>query len=467
MSRPARGAELELAIDDLAFGGAGVARHDGFVVFVPHAAPGDTVRARVRKTRRRFAEADLLEVVSAGPDRVPAPCPYVPECGGCRLQHVDGAAVLDAKARQVAEHLRRIGGIDSPPVLEPDPALEATAYRNKMEYSAGAEPEGGVALGLHAAGRWDRVVDIERCLIARPEIDAVRETVRGWALDNDVQGYDRRGLNRDAPEGQAGQPRVLRNVVVREGAATGELLVTVVTSGGLSELLDDLADRLWAAHPGMVGFRSAETDGVAETTQGLPTRLVRGRDWFREQVDDVTLHLSADAFFQTNTGMTPTLYRRAAEAAGLDGTETLYDLYSGAGAIGVALAGRVGRVVAVELAPDAARDAERNARRNGVENHLSICGDVGRALRQLRGKLPTPDAVIVDPPRAGLSGRAVRRILELEPPVVAYVSCQPATLAENAARFVAGGYTLEWVRPVDMFPQTPHIEAVARFTRAS
>ena len=242
--------------------------------------------------------------------------------------------------------------------------------------------------------------------------------------------------------------------------------MTAVTSGGLAESLDDLADRLWAAHPTMVGLRSAETDGVAETTQGLPTDTVRGRDWFREQVGDVALHLSADAFFQTNTGMTPTLYARAAEAAGLGGTETLYDLYSGAGAIGVALAEQVGQVVAVELAPDAAADAEQNARRNGIENHLSVCGDVGRALRQLRGKLPKPDAVIVDPPRAGLSGRAVRRILELGPPVVAYVSCQPATLAENAARFVAGGYRLEWVRPVDMFPQTPHIEAVARFTKA-
>ncbi len=465
MSRPARGQELELSVDDLAFGGAGVARHESFVVFVPHTAPGDRVRVRVRKARRRFAEADVLEVLTPGPDRVEPPCPYVPECGGCRLQHVDDGAVLDAKTRQVAEHLRRIGGIESPPLLEADPAIEPTGYRNKMEYSAGVGET--IALGLHAAGRWDRVVDIERCLIARPEIDAVRETVRRWADEAGVAGYDRRGLNRDAPEGQAGQPGVLRNVVVREGAATGELMVTVVTSGGVSDRLDDLADRLWATHRGMVGLRSAVTDGVAETTQGLPTELVRGRDWFRERVGDVTLHLSADAFFQTNTGMTPTLYRRAAEAAGLDGGQTLYDLYSGAGAIGVALAGRVGRVIAIELSPDAARDAEQNARRNGVENHLSICGDVGRALRQLRGQLPAPDAVIVDPPRAGLSGRAVRRILELAPPVVAYVSCQPATLAENAARFVAGGYTLEWVRPVDMFPQTPHIEAVARFTKGS
>jgi 23S rRNA (uracil1939-C5)-methyltransferase len=154
-----------------------------------------------------------------------------------------------------------------------------------------------------------------------------------------------------------------------------------------------------------------------------------------------------------------------AEAAGLDGSQVLYDLFAGVGSIGIALAGGAREVVAIDIVPEAVADAAANARANGVANHTALCGDVGVVLRERRGELPVPDVAVVDPPRAGLSGRAVRRVLELAPPTLVYVSCQPATFADNAARFVAGGYRLEWVRPVDMFPQTPHIEAVARFTR--
>jgi 23S rRNA (uracil1939-C5)-methyltransferase len=215
----------------------------------------------------------------------------------------------------------------------------------------------------------------------------------------------------------------------------------------------------------VVGLLHAVNEGLAEVTAGLPTRVVAGRDWIEERVAGVTLRLSAGAFFQTNTGMTDRLYARAAEAAGLDGTQVLYDLFAGVGSIGIALAAGAREVVAIEIVPEAVEDAARNARANGVTNHIALCGDVGVVLRERRGELPPPDVAIVDPPRAGLSGRAVRRILELAPPVLVYVSCQPATFADNAARLVEGGYRLEWVRPVDMFPQTPHIEAVARFTR--
>ncbi|MGD9572787.1 MAG: 23S rRNA (uracil(1939)-C(5))-methyltransferase RlmD [Thermoleophilia bacterium] len=454
MERPRRDDVLELDVQDLAFGGAGVARHDRFVVFARDTAPGDHARVRVTKARRRFAEADLVEVLRPGPDRVPAPCPYVPRCGGCRLQHVASEAALAAKRDQVAEHLARIGHLEGIDVREPDPALEPFGYRNKMEYSAGRGPGGELRLGFHERGRWDRIVDIGECMLATPLGDAVRETVRAWAVAEAIEPYDQRE--------QAG---TLRHVVVREGVATGQILVTVVTAPGAEEAVDRLADPLTAAHPEVVGVLHAINDGLAEVTAGLPTRVVHGRDWIEERVSGVTLRLSAGAFFQTNTRMTDTLYARAAEAAGLDGSQVLYDLFAGVGSIGIALAAGAREVVAIEIVPEAVEDAERNARANGVSNHTALCGDVGVVLRERRGELPTPDVAIVDPPRAGLSGRAVRRILELAPPVLVYVSCQPATFADNAARFVEGGYTLEWVRPVDMFPQTPHIEAVARFTR--
>jgi 23S rRNA (uracil1939-C5)-methyltransferase len=452
--RPRRDDVLEVDVQDLAFGGAGVARHDGFVVFARDTAPGDRARVRIRKARRRFAEAELEDVLSAGPSRVEVPCPYVPRCGGCRLQHVAYERALAAKRDQVAEHLARIGHLEGIDVREPDPAVERFGYRNKMEYSASRGPDGGIDLGFHVRGRWDEVIDVEWCMLATPLGNRVRETVRAWAEGEGMRPYDQR-----AQEG------VLRHVVVREGVATGQVLVTVVTAPGAEAAVERLAAPLAAAHPELVGLLHAVNDGLAEVTSGLPTRVVHGRDWLEERVRGVTLRLSAAAFFQTNTRMTDVLYDRVAEAAGLDGGQVVYDLFAGVGSIGIAVAGGAREVVAIEIVPEAVEDAAANAAANGVTNHTAIAGDVRVVLRERRGELPPPDVAIVDPPRAGLSGGAVRRVLELAPPTLVYVSCQPATFADNAARFVAGGYRLEWVRPVDMFPQTPHIEAVARFTR--
>ncbi len=446
-------------MDDLAFGGRGVSRADGFVVFTADTAPGDRARVRMQRVRRRFGEADLIEVLEPGPGRIAPPCAFVPDCGGCRLQHVDYAEALDAKRRQVAEHLVRIGGLEGVEVRDADPALEHFGYRNKMEYSAAPAPDGSLRLGFHRRGRWDEVVDINPCLLASAVGNVAREAVRAWAAAEGVEPYDQRA-----------QQGFLRHVVVREGVLTGQVLVTIVTAHGPDEVVDALAARLPAAVPGLVGIVHAVNDGPSEVTAGLPSRTVWGRDWIEETVEveqgrPVTLRLSAASFFQTNSRMTGHLYRRAAEAAGLTGGEVLYDLFAGVGSIGVALGSLAREVVAIELVPEAADDARGNAERNGISNHTALAGDVRVVLREHRGRLPVPDVAIVDPPRAGLSGGACRRILELAPKTLVYVSCQPATFADNARRFVDGGYRLEWVRPVDMFPQTPHIEAVARFTR--
>jgi 23S rRNA (uracil1939-C5)-methyltransferase len=451
VERPRRDDVLELDVGELAFGGQGVARADGFVVFCSDTAPGDRARVRVRKARRRFAEAELVEVLAPGPDRVPPPCPYVPWCGGCRLQHVAYERTLAAKRSQILEHLVRIGHLEGIDVREPDAAVERFGYRNKMEYSCAPGEGGGLSLGFHRRGRWDQIVDVAECLLATPLGNALRESVRAWARAEGVSPYDQRS-----------QMGVLRHVVVRVGVNTGQALVTVVTAPEAETVVDRLPAYL-SGHPELVGLVHAVNDGVAEITGGLPSRVVTGRDWIEERVLGVTLRLSAGAFFQTNTRMAERLYERAAEAAGLSGGEVLYDLYAGAGSVGLVLAPRAGHVVAIEIVEEAVRDAEANARANGLDRYRALCGDVRVVLRERRGELPPPDVAIVDPPRAGLSGGAVRRILELAPPVLVYVSCHPATFADNARRFVDGGYRLEWVQPVDMFPQTPHVEAVARF----
>ena len=454
MPRPQRDQELDLGIIDLAFGGMGVARDDGYVLFVPDTVTGDRARVRVRKARRKYGEADLLEVLEPSPDRIPVECPYIPRCGGCRLQHVRYEATLAAKRDQVREHLARIGHLHDVDVRPTVGAVATRGYRNKMEYSASVGTDGAMVLGFHRRGRWDEVVDVRACQLATPRGDKVRETVRRWAEDVGAAPYDQRA--------QAGW---LRHVVVREGIRTDQLLVTVVTAPGGAGDVDALAEPLRAAHPEVVGLLHAVNDGMAETTQGLPTRVVWGEDAFEEVVCGVRLRLSAPSFFQTNTEMTDVLYGHVAEAAGLDGSQTVYDLFCGVGSIGLALGAQARAIVGIEIVPEAVEDARANAAANGITNHTALCGDVGRVMTENRGSLPACDVAIVDPPRAGLDGRAIRRILELAPPVLVYVSCQPANFAQNAAAFVAGGYRLEYVQPVDMFPQTAHIEAVARFVR--
>jgi 23S rRNA (uracil1939-C5)-methyltransferase len=455
VDRPRPNDLLELSVDDLAFGGQGVARAGGFVVFCSDAAPGDRVRARVRRVRRRFAEAVVEEVLEAGPGRVAAPCPYVPRCGGCRLQHMDYEAQLAAKARQVADHLERIAFLDPGLVLEPDPAVEAFGYRNKMEYSAAPGPDGGLRLGFHARGRWDEVIDVDPCLLATPLGNALRESVREWAVAEGLAPYDQRA-----------QTGLLRHVVVREGIATGQALVTVVTAAGGGDAVDRLGPALASRHPELVGLVHAVNDGVAEVASGLPSRVAWGRGWLEERIRGVTLRLSPGAFFQTNTRTAEVLYARVAEAAELSGGEVLFDLFGGVGGIGIPLAGPAREVIGVEIDPRASEDAKANAERNGIGHYRALCGDVGKLLRDRRDELPPADVVIVDPPRAGLQGRAVRRMLEIGAPTLVYVSCNPSTFAADARLLVEGGYRLEWMRPVDMFPQTPHIEAVARLTRA-
>ena len=452
--RPQRDDVLEVTVDDLAFGGQGVARADGFVVFCDDTAPGDRARVRLRKARRRFGEARLEEVLVPGPDRIEPVCDRVPRCGGCRLQHVAAERVQRAKREQIVEHLARIAHLTDVEVRPTDPAVESFGYRNKVEYSAGPADGGGLAFGFHERGRWDRIVDVEHCHIVTPAGDRIRETVRGWALAEGIPPYDQRS-----------QTGLLRHLVVRVGINTGEMLVNVVTAPGAEEAVDRLADVLPGEHPELVGIVHSVNDGVAEVTAGLPSRVVWGRDHIEETILGVRLRLSAGAFFQTNTRMAERLYEHAAEAAGLTGDEVLYDLYAGAGSVGLVLAPRAREVVAIEIVEDAVRDAEANARANGLTRYRAIAGDVRVVLREQRDRLPRPDVAIVDPPRGGLSGGAVRRILELAPPVLVYISCQPTTFADNARRFVDGGYRLEYVQPVDMFPQTPHIEAVARFTR--
>jgi len=443
--RPARGAELELTIDTLAHGGNGVARLEGYVVFVAGGVPGDRVRAEVTKSKRGYAEARAVEVLEPSPDRV-AP---VADHPGAPWQVIPYERQLAVKSEQVGDALRRIGRLDGF-ALEPMVGAEHEwRYRNKLEFSFGADARGELVCGFHAPGRWNEIVGMQDCLLATERMDAARHAVLGWAREKRIPAWDR-----GAHKG------VLRNLVVREGRRTGELQVRLVTSPG--ELpVHELTSRVEAD-----GLLWTQTPDLGESTAGGTTTLVAGAPQLRERLGALELLVSPDAFLQTNTEMAERLYGLAGEYAGLRGHELVYDLYCGIGTIGLSLASRAREVVGVELVDPAVSDAIANARLNEIDNARFFVGDIRLAMRELVEEAGKPDVCVIDPPRAGLSQKIVRRVIEAAPKKIVYVSCNPTTLAPNAAQLVEAGYVLRRVRPVDMFPQTPHIECVALLERA-
>jgi 23S rRNA (uracil1939-C5)-methyltransferase len=445
--RPRRGDELELTIDRLAYGGAGVARTEtGYVVFVRGAVPGDRVRARIGKSKRSWAEAELVELLEPSPERVEPVAPHP----GAPWRVLPYERQLEEKEFQVRDALSRIGGFEDPPVEPIVPAEQLLRYRNKLEYSFGMDENGELVLGFHRPGRFDVIDDVEDDILASERINEVREAVKAWCREEGLTAWDR--------ETQTG---VLRNLVVREGRRSGQVQARIVTSPGAEFRVVELA-----AATAADSFLWTRAEGVAETTRGGDTQLITGSAVLEEELSGLSFRISPDAFFQTNTEMAERLYREAAELAALSGREKVLDLFCGIGTIALVLALDAGEVWGVELVEEAVRDAIENAKLNGIDNTKFFAGDVRLVMRELLEQSGSPDVIVVDPPRAGLSQKVVRRIIEADAQRIVYVSCNPTTLAPNARQLVDdGGYRLKTVRPVDMFPQTPHIECVALLER--
>jgi 23S rRNA (uracil1939-C5)-methyltransferase len=441
-ARVARGARkgelLEVEVESLAFGGRGVARADGLVVFVAGALPGDRVRVEVTKAKKRFAEARTVELLQAGADRVADVCVHGGEpCPGAPWQGLPYERQLQIKGEQVDEALRRLGGLDGFELEEIVPATQQWRYRNKLEYSFG-DLEGEPILGFHARGRWDLVVDVDDCHLASEAGNAARNEIREWARMESVPAFDGR-----AKRG------VLRNLIVREGWRSGQIQTRLVT-----------AERRFPKPPVDLHTIVADDSGDNEGPTG-----VLGKEYLEEELCSLKWAISPGAFFQTNTEMAERLYGVAAEYADLSGSERVFDLFCGIGTIGLSMASRAGEVWGLEIVPEAIADAERNAELNGIGNARFVAGNARTGVRPLVEEAGKPDVVVLDPPRAGLSQKMVRRVIECEAPKIVYVSCNPTTLAPNAAQLVEAGYRLARVKPVDMFPQTPHIECVALLER--
>lgn len=445
------GLQYPMAIEDLDAAGDGVGRVHGLVVFVPGAVPGDYGLVEMESVARRHGRGRLLRLLRPSPDRVAPPCPVADRCGGCQLQALDYQAQLRWKERRVREALRRIGGLASVPVMPVLGMADPWRYRNKAQYPVAAV-DGHVAMGFYARGTHD-IVDANDCLIQDPLNVEVANLARSLLDEHRVPIYD---------EG-TGQG-VVRHVVVRSSRAHRTAMVILVTNGPHLPAREAVVRGL-AAHPAVVSVVQNINPRRTNVIFGDETRILWGASHLEDRIGPVRFLISPRSFFQVNGQQVEVLYEQARRDAGLTGGERVLDAYCGVGTIALYLAAGAREVVGIEAVPDAVADAQRNARHNGIHNARFLVGRVEDVLPGLVQAGQRFDVAVLDPPRRGCDPAVLEALARAGVPRLVYVSCHPESLARDLARLASLGYDTEQVQPVDMFPMTTHIEAVARLRR--
>jgi 23S rRNA (uracil1939-C5)-methyltransferase len=472
---PERGDILELTIESTGFEGTSIARHEGMVVFVEGAVAGDVVRAQIFKSKKRHLEAKVVDVLQPSPTRTLPRCKYFGTCGGCKWQHVQYESQLAFKRQHVIDALERIGGFRGVSVLPIIASKEIYFYRNKLEFSFGDQKwlttnemtppfssapslgkagSGVFALGFHVPQRYDKILDINECHLQSELSNGILNAVREFALNNSLPVY--------TSEPQSGY---LRNLVIREGKNTGDVMVNLVTFDDRPDVMEKLTSILTRAFPEIVTVVNNVTSKRANVAVGEIEKVYYGNGVISEKIGSHVFHLSANSFLQTNTRQAETLYAITKEYAELKPTDVVYDLYCGTGAISIYISDAVKQVIGIELVESSIANARKNAAQNGIANCEFIAGDLKDLLVkdvEWKKNYAKPDVLIIDPPRSGMHPKAVKEIGEMKIPRVVYVSCNPATLARDLQMLAPFGYSIEKVQPVDMFPHTYHIESVVR-----
>jgi 23S rRNA (uracil1939-C5)-methyltransferase len=440
-----------VTVDRLAYGGEAVGRHQGLVVFVSGAAPGETVRVRVRRVQRRHVEADVVSVEKASPERVTPRCVHFAQgCGGCAWQHVDYACQLRAKEAAVRDSLARLGGLRDLSLLPIIPAPSPWNYRNKMEFAF--NPDG--VLGLHPRGAWHSILPLHECFLSPPLTVALVKAAQTFAREENLSLHD--------PRTHQG---LLRELVVRHSRGTGETMLGIVTSPGPFEAAAAMAERLADVDTSVVSVvRSIRAS--ADTSAPLQqTTLLRGQDHITETIGGLRFGIGVETFFQTNSAQAERLVALVRELAGDGSGALIVDVYCGVGMFTLALASAGAKVVGIELSTSSVAAARINAENNGLHEAQFLAGDARTVLPQVLAEYGPPRVVVLDPPRAGAGGKVMRRIARAAPARIIYVSCNPTTLARDLVELEPFGYRVSVVQPLDLFPQTYHVETVVALDR--
>lgn len=436
---------------------------DGKVVFVEQVVPGDIADVRITKSKKSFAEARMLRIQQPSADRIPSFCTHFGVCGGCKWQMLPYERQLQYKQQQVSDQMKRIGHLLLPE-MEPIAGSEQQRYyRNKLEFTfsskrfrtneelnaAGdAELAPESALGFHAPGLFDKVVPIEQCHLQPEPTNKIRNFLRDYAKAHGLSFYDFR-----AHSGQ------LRNLMIRV-ATTGEVLVNMVFGTDEPNVHQALLQALMEAVPEITALCYTVNMKWNDSIYDLKVHHFHGKGFITEKLEDFRFNISPKSFFQTNTKQAEQLYRITRDFAGLSGTEVVYDLYCGTGSIGIFCSRKAAKIIGIEVIEQAIEDAKMNALQNGIEHAHFYAGDVSAICTDaFFAEHGRPDVIITDPPRAGMSEKLIQQLLQMRAPKIVYVSCNPATQARDLALLDAS-YTIERMRPVDMFPHTHHIENV-------
>lgn len=455
----------DLKIERIATEGKCVGHHDGKVVFVKDVAPGDVVDVRITRGKSSFMEGEPIHFHEYSKDRVEAFCSHFGTCGGCKWQHINYDLQKSYKRQQVVDQFSRIGKVENMPEVLPILGSENTRYyRNKLDFTfsnnrwltreeidSGAEFERN-ALGFHIPKMFDKIVDIEHCYLQGNISNDVRNELREFALDNNLSFYDIRN-----------QVGLLRNLIIRT-SSTGESMIIVQFGADTQEEIEMVMAFLKDRFPQITALLYIVNLKKNETFNDLDVVTYAGRAFIEEEMEGLKFRIGPKSFYQTNSEQAYELYKVTRDFAELEGNEVVYDLYTGTGTIANFVAKQAKQVIGIEYVEAAIEDAKLNSKVNGIDNTLFYAGDMKDMLNdEFIAKHAKPDVIITDPPRAGMHEDVVNMLLQLEAPKIVYVSCNPATQARDVA-LLSEKYRLDKIQPVDMFPQTYHVENVVRLT---
>lgn len=443
---------VTVKFEDLTHEGAGVAKVDGFPIFVQNALPEEEGNVKIIKVKKGFAIGRMMETTKESRFRTEPPCPVYKQCGGCQLQHMKYEAQLDYKTKQVKEVLARLGNIKDVTVHPTLGMEDPWNYRNKAQVPVG-ESEGGLVAGFYKQRSHD-IIDIERCMIQQEQNDDVVQAVREICSKYGIRAYD-----------ETKHKGTLRHVMVRYGATTGEQMVVLVTRTkelpNKNKVIEELRARLPQLKSIVQNVNSKKTNVI----MGDETTVLWGEEYIYDNIGDIKFAISARSFYQVNPTQTKVLYDKALEYADLQGEEEVIDAYCGIGTISLFLAQKAKKVYGVEIVPEAIEDAKRNAELNGITNAEFEAGKAEEVIPAWYKKGISADTLVVDPPRKGCDEALLNTIIDMKPNRVVYVSCNPGTLARDLQMLEGGGYKTVEVQPVDMFPHTTHVECCALLVR--
>lgn len=435
-------------IEDLTHDGNGVAKINGYPLFIQGALPGETAEIHVLKTLKNYGFAKVVNLIEKSPERVEAPCVYFSQCGGCQLQHLSYEGQLKWKQNMVANVMKRLGKIDAP-VLPVKGMDEPWHYRNKSQIPFAQNEAGEMVAGFYKT-KSHSIVDMERCLIQTGEADAVMADLKRALEVLGVLPYDEKS-----------HQGMLRHVVVRKGRASGEVMVVLVTKTRKFPQASAAVEKIRELIPNVTSIVQNINSEKTNVIFGNETFTLWGKDTIEDTIGNVRFEISARSFYQVNPIQTEVLYKQALYYAQLTGNERVIDAYCGIGSISLFLAQKAGHVMGVEIVEQAIEDAKRNAELNGFTNTYFEAGPAEEVIPRWYKEGKEADVLVVDPPRKGCDEALLNTIIEQKPKRVVYVSCNPATLARDLRILEDGGYKTQEVQPVDMFPHTTHCEAVA------